>query len=90
MITKVFTVYDSKAKAYMSPFFDQSHGAAIRAFSDAAKNPQSAIGRHPEDYTLFYLGEYDDLSAYFDLLPTKESLCTAIEFSNPNSVIEGE
>lgn len=66
MIHQVFTVYDSKAEAYLQPFFSVSKGAAIRSFSDAINDSQSTIGKHPEDYILFALGSFDDLNCVFE------------------------
>lgn len=60
MITKVFSVYDSKASLWMNPFFMQANGQAIRAFSDEANDPKSQLGRHPTDFVLFCIGEFDD------------------------------
>lgn len=60
MILKVFSVYDSKAEAYMQPFFFNSRGQAVRAFSDTANDPKSQLNRHAGDFTLFEVGEYDD------------------------------
>lgn len=82
MKTKIFTVYDSKAEAYMSPFYMQSTGAAIRAFSDTAADPSSQIAKHPSDYTLFEIGEFDDATAEISLLTAKKSLGVAVEFIN--------
>ena len=62
---KAFSVYDSKAGFYMAPFFFQSTAEGIRAFFDAANDPQTAISKHPEDYTLFELGAFDDQTGVF-------------------------
>lgn len=56
----MFTVHDSKAKVYGVPFFLHEEGMAIRTFSDMVNDPSHAFGKHPEDYTLFYVGKYDD------------------------------
>ena len=80
MKLSVFAIFDSKAEAYASPFFMGAIGQAIRAFSDEASNDSSNIAKHPEDYTLFHLGTYDDATASFDLLPTPRSLGVAVEF----------
>ena len=66
MIMKVFSVYDSAVGAYMTPFFMQSSGAAIRAFTDIANDLQSAICKHPTDYSLFELGSWDDATHQLD------------------------
>jgi len=60
MITKVFSVYDSKALIYGVPFFMPTVGGAVRAFSDVCNDPQSTINRHGGDFSLFQLGEFDD------------------------------
>lgn len=60
MIIKIFAVFDTKAQAFNSPFFMMNEGMAIRGFSDAVNNKENAIGQHPEDYTLFRIGDYND------------------------------
>lgn len=79
MIHKIFAVYDSKVEAYLSPFFMNATGQAIRGFVDAASGADSQIAKHPEDFTLFELGEYDDSNAQFKLLSTPKSLGVAVE-----------
>lgn len=56
----IFAVYDSKAEAYTTPFFDHAEGRAIRTFADCCNDPGHQFGKHPADYTLFQIGEYDD------------------------------
>ena len=68
MLLKVFTVFDSKAEAYLQPFYGKSKGEAIRSFIEAANDKQSQIGKYPEDFTLFDLGEFDDSTSRFNLL----------------------
>lgn len=52
----------------------------IRAFSDAAADKSSAIGKHPQDFTLFELGEFDSTNATFGLHSSPISCGVAIEF----------
>lgn len=80
MISKIFSVYDSKSEAYLQPFFMQSRGAAVRAFVDIANDPSHAFHKHSADYTLFELGEYDDATASFLTHITPVSLGVALEF----------
>lgn len=60
MKLKVMACYDSKAGCYSTPFYTQTVNVALRAFADAANIPDHAMNKHPEDYTLFLLGEFDD------------------------------
>lgn len=85
MIMKVFTVFDSVAAVYMQPFFLQTKGQAIRAFSDSVADKNHQFSKHPDDYTLFELGEYDDSDASFDMLSSPLSLGVAVEFVKPSS-----
>lgn len=84
MIVKVFTVFDAGIGSYMRPFFDVARGAALRSFADIVQDKNSAIGKHPQDFTLFEIGEYDDSCAKFNLYDTPVSLGVAIEFLPKN------
>jgi len=80
MIQKVFTIYDSKMEAYMQPFFMSQKGQAVRAFTDTVNDPTSQFNKHPEDFTLFEIGEYDDATGKFTNLQTPNSLGLALEY----------
>lgn len=60
MYLKVFSVYDSKARAFISPFFMANVEVAQRAISDAVADPQHQFGRHASDYVLFEVAGFDD------------------------------
>ncbi len=79
MLHQVFTVYDQKAEAYLPPFFFTTLGQAIRAFADSTNDPNHMFNKHPEDYTLFVLGTYDDGNAAFTSHVTPTSMGTALE-----------
>lgn len=56
-------VLDEKAESYMPPFSVVAIGQAIRLFGDACQNKDDQIGKHPEDYRLYKVAEYDDQTA---------------------------
>lgn len=56
----MFAVFDSKVGVYASPFFCRSKGEALRSFEDACGDKGLPFGKHPGDYRLWYLGEFDD------------------------------
>jgi hypothetical protein len=80
MKLKIYSVYDSKVEAYLQPFFMQAKGAAIRAFSDTVQDSSNNFGKHPEDYTLFELGTWDDTNASYVPHSTPISIGVGIEF----------
>jgi len=66
---KVFTVRDRAIDAYGQPFFGTSVGGAVRSFSDEINraDPNNQLSKHPEDFDLFLLGEFDDATGEFDV-----------------------
>ena len=79
----LFTVYDEKAEVFLPPFFVHTIGIATRAFSDAinAVNTDHQFSKHPQDYTLFKLGYFDDSTAEM-VSDIKKSLGNGVEFVN--------
>lgn len=57
---KLFTIFDMKAEVYARPFYALTDGEAVRTFTDAVNTDESPYNRHPEDYTLFSVAEFDD------------------------------
>lgn len=86
MKLKAFTIYDTKLEAYMQPFFMTSKGQALRAFSDTVNDQSTQFAKHPEDFTLFEIGEYDDSNAQLTSHKTPISLGLAIEYANTSKV----
>lgn len=59
MIVKCYAVLDSKIADFHLAIFDIKHEGAIRQFSDAVNDKQTKWNRHPEDYSLWYVGNFD-------------------------------
>lgn len=64
MIHLKFTIYDTKAEAYLPPFILPTRAMAIRIFTDCCNDDGHAFGKHPHDYTLFQCGTFDDNTAH--------------------------
>lgn len=62
---KMFSVFDSKAEAFLPPMFFQTRGVAIRAFSQACSDDNHDFCKYPDDYSLFELGSFDPQTAVF-------------------------
>lgn len=61
----VIAVYDVQVGAYMRPMFVPSEGAGIRAFSDEVNRKDSEMNKHPQDYRLDRLGEWNEIDGGF-------------------------
>lgn len=57
---RCYSVFDRKSLIFSPPFYSQTDGSAVRALTDGVSDVNSAIGAHPADYVLFYVGNYDD------------------------------
>jgi hypothetical protein len=78
MRLNVYTIFDTATGAYMRPFYMQSDGQATRAFKDLAVAADHEIGKHPEDYSLWRIGQFNDNKG--ELVPEdRECLATALE-----------
>lgn len=60
MLLKAYSIYDVKSLAYHTPYFTSTDGAAARSFSDLVNDINTNVGRHPNDYVLYCVGEFDD------------------------------
>lgn len=85
---KVFAVYDSKMEAYARPFNMLTVGQATRAFADVVNDANTEISKHPEDFTLFLLGEYDEQKGYYENLPAPQALGQALEYHQGKKTYE--
>lgn len=84
MILKIFAVYDRKVEAYLQPMFMQTVGQAVRGFSDACKDDKSNLSKHPEDFVLEQLGEFDDHSGEIRQIAEIHKICAeARDHINP-------
>lgn len=62
MVHHLFAIRDGAANMSIGPIITVRHQIeASRAFMQLALDPQSNIGRNPEDFALWYIGTYDDL-----------------------------
>ena len=56
-----YAVFDRKAELYSQPFLEIKDGTAIRAVQDIViNNKDHAFAKHPSDFSLHRLGEFDE------------------------------
>ncbi len=90
-----FTIYDEKAECFAHPFFVSAIGIATRMLATWTKNPDSMICKHPEDFTLYQVGTWNDAEAKFENLKTPKFVAKATDsmlddtpFSSPREIAE--
>lgn len=83
----MFSIFDCKAKAYLQPFFSLNSDTATREF-DAAVNGESTFSKFPEDYSLFRLGSFDQVTGQTELLATPDHVINAITLRKMTRLLE--
>lgn len=85
MLLRMYVVYDSKAEIYTHPSFLPTRAVAVRQFAELVNDGKHEFSRHPEDYSLFELGTFDDGSGL--IAPTLAPIhcCGAIDMLEKKS-----
>lgn len=80
MKLKIYAVRDIATDQYGNPMFMISKGQAIRSFQDEVnrKDEQNMLYKHPTDYELYELGDYDTDTGTFTT-QTPKQIVTAKE-----------
>jgi len=83
MMLKAFSVHDKAVTAFAQPFYARHVGEAVRSFTDLVNDPQTSVSRHPEDFVLYAVGEFDDSSGRF-VVVEPQRLVSALEVIRDN------
>jgi len=84
MLVKMYAIYDSKAVAYLQPFFCANHAVAFRNIERACKNPQSPFAEFPADFNLFCLADFEDTKGELKPFLAPENLGNLLQFQAVN------
>lgn len=57
---RLYSVYDVKAEAYGPLMAVKADAVAVREFGNLVLDPQSMVGKYPDDYELHELGGFHD------------------------------
>lgn len=76
-MVKAYSVFDVKAANYAAPFFTFNDQTAIRILTDAVADPSTVICQHPEDYSLYWVGTFDEDTGIFAPVEHPHVVCTA-------------
>lgn len=82
MLKGLYSLYDSKTETYSAPFSHNTRGDAIRAFTDAvnSSDARSLLVAHPEDFTLFYIGDFNDTDGVLESSSSKVAIGNGLDF----------
>ena len=60
MILKYYAIRDKQVEAFLSPFSARTDGEAIRMFSNAIQDKNTEFSRHPGDFDLYLVADWND------------------------------
>lgn len=82
-VLKAYAIMDLKMKLFNSPFFTQNSAVATRMFADSVNGENNVVTKHPEDFALYEIGEFDPESGLL-VASHPVNLGLAVQFVNPN------
>lgn len=71
MIRGIYTIRDESSTLFMNLQVNDNNDVAIRGF-DYAMSSQELMKFRPEDFSLWYLGDYDDVTG---IITGKDPIC---------------
>ncbi len=90
MKTQIYSIFDTASGTYQKPIFARVDGEIVREFGNICTDKEHPCGQHPEDYSLFRLGNFNDRDG---VVKNEDNvcLCTGLEIvARVRSMNKGE
>lgn len=84
MKASLYSIKDEVSKNFGRIMEQNNSAEAMRTFADIVLNQETVISKHPTDYTLYKVGEFDTVTGLIEI--GKEP----IELANGKDFIQGE
>lgn len=82
---RMFALYDDAVKSYLRPFWSDHKANAQRSFRQLVNqtdNRDNMVANHPDQFTLFELGEFDEQSGVFSSHAIPLTLGNGLEYKD--------
>lgn len=80
MTLRLVSVKDMKAQIFLQPNFQRSIPDALRSFETIANEGESQLRRYPNDFRLFHLADFDDITGELEVFQRPVDLGSAADF----------
>lgn len=80
---KILSVHDAKVNAFAQPFFMRTQAEAMRGWIEVVNDPSTQFNKHPEDFNLFLLGDFDEDTGVITPLNAPNAVASAISVIKP-------
>ncbi len=87
MKQQIYAIFDTCSGIYDSPHFSNADDIVKRQFQDIANTEENPISKHPEHYSLWRLGAWDNTTGKITD-EANECLCTALEMLSQKSTLQ--
>lgn len=74
----MYSVFDSKAETWLPPFLANADGEAARMIAQAALHPDTSLAQYPDDYTLYRIGVFDNVSAAIECVSPPKHVANVV------------
>nr|QJB21695.1 MAG: nonstructural protein [Microvirus sp.] len=79
MQSPMFSVYDKKTASFSPPFNMKHKNEAIRQWHTVVSDPGTKYGKHPEDFDLYEIGNFDESTGKMTTHETLVQLASGIQ-----------
>lgn len=86
MIHKMYSIYDTAAKAYLPPFILPEDAMAVRAFKDCCNSKDHQFNKNPADFTLMRIACFNDGDASLTVEETVVNLGNGLHLIDNGAV----
>lgn len=87
MLKKLFSILDVKMSQFNGVFHSQDAITATRILHTATRDSESQIHQFPEDFQLFEMGEFDDITGKLIPLDRPKLIVTAMSLKQKDNTI---
>lgn len=84
MKLKMFSIRDSKGGYFHRPFYKSNEAEAERDFATGCNDPKSTMFLYPEDFDLYEVGNYDEITGTGQFLDTPKHLKKGVHCIRPD------
>lgn len=81
-IQNLYCLYDSAARRYFPPFLSDNNDTAQRYLKSSLTSTDSVIAQHPDDYSLYMVGDFDPDSGQIDVVDQPILVCHASQINS--------
>jgi len=81
MKLQCFSIKDVAVGAFSQPFYARSRAEAVRMLQDTMATREHQFSKHPQDFGLYRVGEWDDQTGVFEPYSVPEHMVQLLDLA---------